>query len=58
MTDKPRRKLRLRRKKRRSDGVDDAMDVGGEFGCCMIEAVFVTTAAVASLAVPAVLLLD
>ena len=61
-----RRRLRLRRKRKGestvskvSDGVDagDAVEVVGEFGCCLVEAVGSAAVLAALLTVPAYLLL-
>ena len=59
MTDKPRRKIRVRRKRRSGDGLIDAEDVGeavGTFGCCLFEVVLAATSVAALVAVPTVLL--
>ena len=63
---RPRRRLRLRRKRKdesfvskASDRVDagDAVEVVGEFGCCLVEAVGSAAILLALLSVPAYLLL-
>jgi hypothetical protein len=51
LTDKPKRRYRVRRK-RRSDWTDDATDVVGEFGCCLVEAVTASAIIIALVAVP------
>ena len=69
MTDKPKRRIRVRRK-RRSDGVDDAVDLAGDaidgvdldgedtVGCCLFELVIATSALAALLAVPVGLMIS
>ena len=69
MTDKPKRRIRVRRK-RRSDGADDAADLADDaldgvdvdgvdtVGCCLFELVIATSALAALLAVPVGLLIS
>lgn len=56
MTDRPKRRVRVRRKRRSGDdGLFDADDVGEAaetFGCCLFEVVLASATAVALIAVP------
>ena len=59
MTDGPKRRVKIRRK-RRSDGLvdaDDALDAVGTFGCCLFEIALAASALAALVTVPAVLLI-
>ena len=59
MTDKPKRRIRVRRKRRSADWIDgdDVADATEAFGCCLFEVVLASAAMAALLAVPVGLLL-
>ena len=61
--ERPRRTYRIRRKRRddgsgRTEADDPAIEVVGEFGCCLVEAVLAASVVAALIVVPAHLLLS
>jgi hypothetical protein len=57
LTDKPKRRIRVRRR-HKSDLGDDAGDAVVEFGCCLFEVVAAASVLAALLAIPAVMLVN
>jgi hypothetical protein len=58
LTDKPKRRIRVRRKRRSGDWVDaeDVADATSTFGCCLFEVILASASAALLVAVPVGLL--
>ena len=59
MTDRPKRRIRVRRKRRSGGWVDadDAAEAAETFGCCLFEVVLAATVLAGLLAIPVGLLI-